>query len=215
MFTGIVEVQGSVVRLTRGDQGARLTLAVSGQITDLSVGQSIAVNGVCLTVIQSAGTTVTTDLAPETLARTNLGELKPQERVNLERPLKMNDRLGGHFVTGHVDGVGRITRHEIAGDSAWMWISFPHPLTAYIAPKGSIAVDGVSLTVVEASQKDFSVCLIPHTLAMTTLGWKGVGSPVNLEVDLLSRYLARLLAEQGVQHRSSFTQELLHEQGFA
>ncbi len=215
MFTGIVEEQGSVVTLTRGVEGARLTVEASAQMTDLSVGQSIAVNGVCLTVIQSAKAIFTTDLSSETLERTNLGDLKLQERVNLERPLKVGDSLGGHFVTGHVDGVGRITRLESAGDSAWMWIGFPPPLAIYIASKGSIAVDGVSLTLVEVSREDFSVCLIPHTLAITTLGWKKAGSLVNLEVDLLSRYIERLLAERSTQHRSPLSRELLQEQGFA
>lgn len=215
MFTGIVEEQGCVVTLTRGVEGARLTIEASAPMTDLSVGQSIAVNGVCLTVIQSTKTTFTTDLSSETLERTNLGDLKLQERVNLERPLKVGDPLGGHFVTGHVDGVGRITRLESAGDSAWMWISFPPPLAIYVASKGSIAVDGVSLTLVEVSWEDFSVCLIPHTLAITTLGWKKAGSLVNLEVDLLSRYIERLLAEQSTQHRSPLSRELLQEQGFA
>lgn len=215
MFTGIVEYQGNVIALRREEQVAHLTIAANTQIADLAVGQSIAVNGVCLTVTQRDGTFFTTDLSPETLQRTTLGDLKPHERVNLERPLKVSDRFGGHFVTGHVDAVGRIIRLESAGDSAQMWISFPPSLAIYIASKGSIAVDGVSLTLVEISRESFSVCLIPHTLAMTTLGWKGPGSLVNLEVDLLSRYLERLLGEQAMRERSPLMRELLHEQGFA
>jgi riboflavin synthase len=215
MFTGIVEEQGTVLSLTRRQEGAHLTIQGGADMTDLAVGESVAVDGVCLTVVQRNAATFTTDLSVETLQRTTLGDLKPQVRVNLERALKVGDRLGGHFVTGHVDGVGRIIRLESAGDSKWMWIRFPAPLAPYIAPKGSIALDGVSLTLVEATQQDFSVCLIPHTLAMTTLGWKGRGSLVNLEVDLLSRYLERLLGEHTVQGRYPFTRELLHEQGFA
>ena len=215
MFTGIVEEQGRVVVLTRSDRdGARLTIRGGPGMADLAVGHSIAVNGVCLTVIQREATTFTTDLSPETLTRTTLGELKPPERVNLELPLKVGDYLGGHFVTGHVDGVGRVIRCESAGDSLRMWIGFPPSLAMYIAPKGSIAIDGVSLTVVDVSQENFCVCLIPHTLAVTTLGSKTPGSLANLEVDLLSRYLERLLGAQSNRDRSSLMRERLLEQGF-
>jgi riboflavin synthase len=215
MFTGIVEEQGRVIALTRGEgHGGRLIVEGGPQTGHLGVGQSIAVNGVCLTLVHREATTVTTDLSVETIARTTLGELEPQERVNLELPLKIGDYLGGHFVTGHVDGVGRVIRCETAGDSTWMWIDFPPSLATYIAPKGSIAVDGVSLTVVDVSEGSFSVCLIPHTLAVTTLGTKRPGSRMNLEVDLLSRYLERLLHAHGHRGRSSLTRELLLEQGF-
>lgn len=215
MFTGIVETQGRVVALTPGETGARLTIETSTQSMDLTVGESIAVNGACLTVVRGGGTTFTADLSPETLVRTTLGDLTPQDRVNLERPLRVGDRLGGHFVTGHVDGVGHIIRREPAGESTWMWIGFAPPLGMYLAPKGSIAVDGVSLTLVEVLGESFSVCLVPHTLAITTLGWKGPGSLVNVEVDLLSRYLERLLSSQITGDRSSLTTQLLREQGFA
>lgn len=213
MFTGIVEEQASVVALMRGQDRGRLTIQAGRAMTDLAVGQSVAVNGVCLTVTQRDGATFTTDLSPETLERTTLGDLKPQEQVNLERSLKVGDRLGGHFVTGHVDGVGRIIRRESVGDSVLMWVSFPPPLAAYIAPKGSMALDGVSLTLVEVCRDSFSVCLIPHTLAVTSLGWKEPGDLVNMEVDLLSRYLERLLGEQ-TGARSFVAPDLLHEQGF-
>jgi riboflavin synthase len=215
MFTGIIETQGRVIALTRGEAGARLTIETGTRWGDLGVGQSIAVNGVCLTVVQGDGATFTTDLSSETLVRTTLGDLKPHDRVNLERPLKVGDRLGGHFVTGHVDGVGRIIRRQPAGESTWMWIGFAAPLGTYLAPKGSIAVDGVSLTLVEVLRESFSVCLVPHTLAITTLGWKGPGSLVNVEVDILSRYLERFLASQMMRERSPLTTQLLREQGFA
>jgi riboflavin synthase len=215
MFTGIVETQGRVVALTRGEAGARLTIETGTQLMDLTLGQSIAVNGVCLTVVQGDGATFTADLSSETLGVTALGDLKPQDRVNLERPLRVGDRLGGHFVTGHVDGIGQIVRRQPAGESTWMWIGFVPPLGITLAPKGSIAVDGVSLTLVEVLRETFSVCLVPHTLAMTTLGWKGPGSLVNVEVDLLSRYLERLLTTQIMRDRSPLTHELLREQGFA
>jgi len=215
MFTGIIETQGRVIALRRGEAGARLTIETGTRWVDLGVGQSIAVNGVCLTVVQGDGATFTTDLSSETIARTTLGDLEVQDRVNLERPLTVGDRLGGHFVTGHVDGVGQIIRRQPAGESTWMWIGFAPPLGIYLAPKGSIAVDGVSLTLVEVSKETFSVCLVPHTLAMTTLGWKGHGSLVNVEVDLLSRYLERLLTSQIMRDRSPLTHELLREQGFA
>lgn len=184
-------------------------------MTDLRVGQSIAVDGVCLTVVDCNATSFTADLSAETLERTTLGNLKPQSRVNLERPLKAGDPFGGHFVMGHVDGVGRIIRLECAGDSTEMWINFPAPLANHIAPKGSITVDGVSLTLCDVSKEAFSVCLIPHTLAITTLGRKGPGSFVNLEVDVLSRYLERLLGGQTTRAGKPLTGEFLHEQGFA
>jgi riboflavin synthase len=215
MFTGIIERQGRVAALTRGEVGARLTIETDTQWADLGVGQSIGVNGVCLTVVRYDDATFTTDLSSETLVRTALGDLKPRDRVNLERPLKVGDHMGGHFVTGHVDGVGRIIRVQPAGESTWMWIGFAPPLGIYLAPKGSIAVDGVSLTLVEVLRETFSVCLVPHTLAVTTLGWKGPGSPVNLEVDVLSRYLERLLRSRGMQDRSLLTAQFLREQGFA
>lgn len=215
MFTGIVETQGRVVALTRGEAGARLTIETGTQLMDLTVGQSIAVNGVCLTVVQGDGATFTADLSSETLGVTTLGDLKPQDRVNLERPLRVGDRLGGHFVTGHVDGIGHIVRRQPAGESTWMWIGFAPPLGITLAPKGSIAVDGVSLTLVEVLRESFSVCLVPHTLAITTLGWKGPGSLVNVEVDVLSRYLERLLTTQSMRDRSPLTTQLLREQGFA
>ena len=215
MFTGIVETQGRVVALTRGEAGARLTIETGTRWVDLTVGQSIAVNGVCLTVVQGDGATFTADLSSETLGVTTLGDLKPQDRVNLERPLRVGDRLGGHFVTGHVDGIGHIVRRQPAGESTWMWIGFAPPLRITLAPKGSIAVDGVSLALVEVLRETFSVCLVPHTLAITTLGWKGPGSLVNVEVDVLSRYLERLLTTQSMRDRSPLTTQLLREQGFA
>ena len=143
MFTGIVETQGRVIALTRGEAGARLTIETGTPLMELGVGQSIAVNGVCLTVVRCDGATFTTDLSSETLGVTTLGDLKPQDRVNLERPLMVGDRLGGHFVTVHVDGVGRIIRRQPGVEATWMWIGFAPPLGIYLAPKGSIAVDGV------------------------------------------------------------------------
>ncbi|MFQ5988346.1 MAG: riboflavin synthase [Candidatus Methylomirabilales bacterium] len=216
MFTGIVEEQGSVIAHTgvEGD-GTCLTVRGGPRMTDLAIGQSVAVNGVCLTVIRLEQTTFTVDLSPETLTRTTLGGLQPQEQVNLELPLKAGDFLGGHFVTGHVDGVGRVIRCESLGDSARMWIGFSPHLAVYIAPKGSIAVDGVSLTIVDVAEESFSVCLVPHTLAVTTFGSKQLGSLVNIEVDLLSRYLERLLTGQIHRDRSPLTRTLLLEQGFA
>jgi riboflavin synthase len=229
MFTGIVEEQGKVLALEGSEGRTRLTIQAQGVAADVRVGESVAVDGVCLTVAEAHGAQLTADLSPETLKRTTLGNLSPGDLVNLERALRVGDSLGGHFVTGHVDGKGTILRREPLGDSALVWIGFPPSLAGYIAPKGSIAVDGVSLTVVEVTEEAFSVCLIPHTLAVTTLGRKGPQSPVNLEVDLLSRYLERLLVpltddrkprsdpRSSVHGRrsSSLSWELLQEQGFA
>ncbi|MDQ7851255.1 MAG: riboflavin synthase, partial [Armatimonadota bacterium] len=165
-----------------------------GEFTDLAPGQSLAVDGVCLTVVALEGDTALFDLAAETLRRTTLGRLRPGASVNLERPLAAGARLGGHFVQGHVDGVGTIMKVTPEGDGVWMEVALPPGLARYVAEKGSLALDGVSLTVAAVEDDRCAVALIPHTLAVTTLGRKGPGDPLNVEVDILAKYLARLWA---------------------
>ncbi len=194
MFTGIVEATGTVRTLVSGKMSARLTVEADDFLAGVRVGDSLAVNGVCLTVTRLAGNAFEADLSIETLERTTLGRLRPGVAVNLEKPLALGDRLGGHLVQGHVDGVGRIEGRRRDGDARWLEIAAPPALMRYVVEKGSIAVDGVSLTVAAVSADRFTACLVPHTCAVTTLGALGPGAPVNLEVDVLAKYVERLVA---------------------
>lgn len=180
MFTGIVEAMGRVRAARRTRTGARLEIELP---FEAGRGESISVSGVCLT-----WTGAGFDVVPETLSRTTLGRLRGGDQVNLERSLRAGDRLGGHFVTGHVDAVGEVAEVRRARKETKIWIAMPVDLARYVAPKGSIAVDGVSLTVVDVEADRFSVALIPYTLARTTLGRARRGSRVNLEADILARY---------------------------
>ncbi len=192
MFTGLVEALGTVRQLQQQVNGSLLIIEVPFA-NQLAIGESVAINGACLTVVAHDATTCQFQAGPETLKRTNLGELQAGDRVNLERSLRLNDRLGGHIVQGHIDAVGAIDERLQQG--AWMtiWFRCPKPLTSQIVAKGSIAVDGVSLTVVDVEAERFSVALIPHTLAMTTLGFKKPGDNVNLETDLFAKYVQKAL----------------------
>jgi riboflavin synthase len=208
MFTGLVETLGTVRRLEATGAGRRLTLAAPTLAGELAIGESVAVNGACLTVVARDAETCAFEAGPETLRRTNLGALTVGERVNLERALRLGDRLGGHLVQGHVDGVGRIDSRQRQGEWELVWFACPAELAAQMVPKGSVAVDGVSLTLVDVTADQFSVALIPHTLAETTLGFKDVGAAVNLETDLLAKYVWKCLRGGGV------TREALAEAGF-
>jgi riboflavin synthase len=203
MFTGIVEELGEVVRLTGGDDGGSAVVAVRGPVVtaDAGHGDSIAVNGVCLTVIDNADGVFTADVMGETLRRSSLGALRPGSQVNLERAATLGTRLGGHLVQGHVDGVAEILAREPA--EAWEVLTFslPPDLSRYVVEKGSITVDGVSLTVMAVADDSFSVGLIPTTLKLTVLGHKAVGDPVNLEVDVVAKYVERLLRATGREDR--------------
>ncbi len=190
MFTGIVEERGTV----RGISPHRLVVACRAVIADAEPGSSIAVNGCCLTVVERGDGHLAFDLSEETLRRTSLARLSPGDPVNLERPLTLSSRLGGHLVQGHVDGVGTIVALEPeGGGGAWMTVEAPADLRRYLVEKGSVAVDGVSLTVAALGEGTFSVALIPHTLAVTTLGAARVGDPVNLEVDVIAKYVEALM----------------------
>jgi riboflavin synthase len=198
MFTGLVECLGTLTRVEDDGAGGRHLLIAAPDITaELAVGESIAINGACLTVVElitqhsvpGNPPAARLQAGPETLRRTNLGELGSGDRVNLERALRLTDRLGGHLVQGHIDGVGRIAERQRQGDWEMVWFSCPPELAAQMVPKGSVAVDGVSLTLVDVAADRFSVALIPHTLANTTLGFKQPGAAVNLETDLIAKYL--------------------------
>jgi riboflavin synthase len=194
MFTGLVEALASVSHITFDGTGSRLTLLTPGLASQLALGESVAVNGACLTVVRHDEQTCDFQAGPETLRRTNLGSLQVGERVNLERSLRLSDRLGGHLVQGHVDGLGHIEQRIPHGEWVTMWFRCPAELAAQMVSKGSVAVDGVSLTLVDVQPERFSVALIPHTLENTTLGFKGPGAPVNLETDLLAKYVFRQLS---------------------
>lgn len=194
MFTGIVEELGRVVALEHRETGARLTVECSGVLADAVLGASIAVNGTCVTAVELGENRFSADLAPETLKRTNLGALRPGASVNLERPLRANSRLDGHFVLGHVDGTAEIVSLDSLGDGNW-WLRLrvPPELTRYVVSKGSLGVDGMSLTVAEIEGDVVSFTIIPHTYQHTTLRDYGVGSRVNIEVDILAKHLEKLV----------------------
>lgn len=214
MFTGIIEGVGRIAALQPVGGDLRLTVAVGSLPFDaVQLGESIAVNGVCLTVIAFDASSFQADASTETLSLTTLGRLRDGALVNLERAMRPTDRLGGHLVSGHVDGVGCVLSvHGDARAQRWRFAA-PAPLLKYIAKKGSICVDGVSLTINDVDAGGFAVGLIPHTLAVTTLGARKPGDAVNLEVDLLARYVARLLATT-TPAEAGVTRELLARSGF-
>ncbi len=196
MFTGLVETLGHVVEMIEQAPGRRLRIECGHVAEGLAIGDSIAINGCCLTVVARAGSIADLEAGEETLSRTNLGDLTAGSPVNLERALAVGDRLGGHYVTGHVDALGALDRREEDPPWAKLWFKVPAPLTRQMAAKGSITVDGVSLTLVDVTTDQFSVALIPHTLTVTTLGRLQPGSPVNLETDVLAKYVGRFLETQ-------------------
>jgi len=217
MFTGIIEAVGRIEALEDrgGDQRIRLD-AGSLDLTRVTVGDSIAVNGVCLTAVELSARGFAADVSRESLSLTTLGRLKPGARVNLEQALRLSTPLGGHLVSGHVDGVGTVLEVREDARSWRLQIHAPGELARYIAPKGSICVDGVSLTVNKAQGALFDLNIVPHTLGVTTISEYRVGSAVNLEVDLIARYLERLLlGKQAAEHSSpGLTEDLLRRYGF-
>lgn len=194
MFTGLVQSLGTVQGLAGDGAGVRLTVVNEQLARGAAVGDSIAINGCCLTVVAVDGAELAFEAGPETLQRTNLGRLAQGDRVNLEASLRLGDPLGGHWVTGHIDGVGSLAAREDQGPWSTLWFHTPENLTRQMASKGSVAVDGVSLTLVDVESDRFSVALIPHTLRVTTLGLRAVGDQVNLETDVLAKYVERQLA---------------------
>ena len=196
MFTGIVEELGVVEGLEEQGDAIRLTVRGPYVVTDAGLGDSISVNGCCLTVAERDHETFTADVMRETLDKTSLGALEPGSRVNLERAVTPHSRLGGHIVQGHVDGTGTVVRRTPSEHWEVVEISLPGVLARYLVDKGSVTVDGISLTVVEVGDDSFTVSLIPETLARTTLGLKQPGEPVNLEVDVIAKYVERLLTHE-------------------
>jgi riboflavin synthase len=197
MFTGLVESLGRVVEVIPEPPGLRLVVDAGPLAADAALGDSICTSGCCLSIVRLDGPRLEFELGPETLARTTLGRRRAGEPVNLERSMRPTDRLGGHLVTGHVDGIGRLESRVEEGDWVSCRFTAPTNLLAQMASKGSVAIDGVSLTVVDVDPTSFGVALIPHTLACTTLGGLAVGDAVNLETDLVFKYVARWLEARG------------------
>lgn len=197
MFAGIIEEMGAVKSLEKTLAGTRLTILASAVMDDLPIGASVSVNGACLTVVKRDDKEFTVDVSPETMGVTNLGQLSPGAPVNLERAMKLNERIGGHLVAGHVDGVGAVRGRQQDGNAIALTVEAPPDVLRYCIFKGSITVDGVSLTINDVTNHGFSVAIIPHTAKVTTLGLKQVGDTVNLESDLIGKYVERLLQERG------------------
>lgn len=200
LFTGLVEEKGIVKEVVSANGSADVSIVAPLVSSDVEIGDSIAINGCCLTVVKIDGETLTFQAGSETLSRTNLGELVPESGVNLERALKAGQRMGGHYVSGHVDAIGIVDQRNDDGQWAEFWFKVPPELTRQMASKGSVTVDGISLTLVGVEEDRFSVALIPHTLEFTTLGSRAVGDSVNVETDLLAKYV-----EQQLQHRDKKT----------
>lgn len=212
MFTGLIEELGTVVNIiNRGKEASGLKIKAVAVLEDAAVGDSIAVNGICLTVASLEKSSFVADVMPETLRRTNLERLRAGEKVNLERALPAAGRFGGHIVTGHIDGVGRIVQRLQEGNAVVFKIMAPAEILKLTIEKGSMAVDGISLTVVRAEKESFTVSLIPHTASMTTLGFKSAGDIVNLEGDIIGKYIEKIMR---VAPSSTITFDTLQKNGF-
>jgi riboflavin synthase len=211
LFTGLIFELGDIVSLERRGKSARLFLDAKSLSQEAKLGDSIAINGTCLTIVEIRGTTLAFDISDETLKSTNLGELKVRDRVNLEPALRLSDRLGGHFVTGHIDGVGRMRSKSLEGEVYRIVIETEPWIAEYLVEKGSVAVDGISLTVVDLLRDGFSLVIIPHTAKLTTLGLKSAGDRVNVEVDILGKYVSKYLKKG----KDSNLMQTLKASGFA
>ena len=214
MFTGIIEEVGTVLGIRRGAKSAVLHIAADKILTDVRMGDSIAVNGVCLTATSVNSNSFTADVMPETLCRSSLADLKSRSQVNLERAMAANGRFGGHIVSGHIDGTGAIKRIQKDDNAVRYEIGADRTILKYIVEKGSVTIDGISLTVTEVSEKSFSVSVIPHTISVTILGEKSVGSIVNLENDIIGKYVEKLLFAKEEKPKSNITREYLAKYGF-
>lgn len=210
MFTGIIEEVGHVVSLVRSAKGGRLTVKACTVLEGTKIGDSIAVNGVCLTVTEQTSNRFTADIMAETLRCSALGNLRPGSYVNMERAMRADDRFGGHIVSGHIDGMGKLQSVKQEDNATWLTIAAPAKLSRYIVEKGSIAIDGVSLTVARGGTTEFQVSIIPHTGGQTILLQKRPGDYVNLECDIIGKYIEKLIAPQS----KGLTVEYLMENGF-
>lgn len=215
MFTGLIEDLGTLRRFQKSGDSGRITIATAFPMHEIVMGESIAVNGVCLTVVDFGSGAFTADVSPESLARTNLGQMAVGSRVNLERALRLSDRLGGHIVSGHVDTLGVVTERSQDQNAVRYTIEVPESQIRYLVEKGSVAIDGISLTVNAVTDRSFSVAVIPHSLAKTTLQWCKPGVRVNVETDILGKYVERLLRPTQLQsNEASISLDFLAKNGF-
>lgn len=215
MFTGIIEEIGTVVSVAESSQQAKITIKAKKIFSDLNLGDSVAVNGVCLTASAISGDTFTADVMNETFSRTSLSQLKPKSHVNLERAMSAAGRFGGHIVAGHVDGTGIITDIKRDDNAIWYTISASQNIMKYIIEKGSVAIDGISLTVAKLTDSSFSVSIIPHTASETILSEKAVGNEVNLENDIIGKYVEKLAGFNNKKdNKSNITTDFLSQNGF-
>ncbi|HEY9578004.1 MAG TPA: riboflavin synthase [Pseudobacillus sp.] len=215
MFTGIIEEIGTIEEVLARTQSLQLTIAASKVLEDVRLGDSIAVNGVCLTVTSFTAERFTVDVMPETFQDTSLSKINRGSKVNLERAMAANGRFGGHFVSGHVDGVGTITGKKQVENALYVDIAYPSELAPYLMTKGSVALDGTSLTIFYVSEKELTISLIPHTQEETILAKKAIGDPVNIECDMLAKYVERMMNRKAEKPASNVTMELLEKHGFA
>lgn len=217
MFTGIVEEIGELKKIRKGAKSSELTIIADKVLEDTKIGDSIMTSGICLTVTSMTDNQFTVDVMSETLNRTSLGDMSSGSKINLERALNLQTRLGGHMVSGHIDGTGIITAFRKDDNAVWVTVKTPSELLRYIIEKGSIAIDGISLTVVAVSDKDFQVSIIPHTAEETTLLQHDVGDKVNLEVDLIGKYVEKLLglSSQKDVKKTALTESFLKDNGFS
>lgn len=218
MFTGIIEGLGRLTSVQPAGEGKKLTIDADFLLDGSKVGDSIAVSGACLTAVAISGKRFSVDVSPETLSRSTLGEAKTGERVNIERALRLSDRLDGHLVSGHIDGVGTIVHREIMSNAILIHIGAPESLCRYMIEKGSVAVDGVSLTINNCSLNSFEVSIIPHTAKLTTIGFKNIGAVVNIETDMIGKYVEKFVSgkqsERKPSDKSNLSMDFLAKAGF-
>ena len=219
MFTGIIEGLGSIIQIAKSDYGMRLTVESDFILDEVKIGDSMSVNGACLTVIKIEGKRFQADVSPETLEKTNFKKTKIGERVNLERALRFSDRINGHLVTGHIDGTAIVKSRRETGNAIIFSFEISRSLTGYIIKKGSIAIDGISLTINNCDENNFEVSIIPHTAGLTTIGFKKAGDKVNIETDIIGKYVERFvagIAEKNTKEKSSsiLDKEYLAKMGF-
>jgi len=217
MFTGIIEGLGTITELRQSGQGKRLALEADFLLSHTKIGDSISVSGACLTVVAIEGKCIKVDVSPETLARTTFGRSKVGDRVNLERALRLSDRIDGHLVSGHIDGMGTLKHKKNTGNAVIITIGVPESLSRYMIKKGSVAVDGISLTINNLGIDSFDVSIIPHTAKLTTIGFNKVGDLVNIETDMIGKYVERFITEKQYSDKEtekSVDMEFLAKTGF-
>jgi riboflavin synthase len=217
MFTGIIEGLGAITKIRSSGQGKRLTIEADYPLDHTKIGDSIAVSGACLTAVMIEGKSFEVDVSPETLSKTTFGKAKIGDRVNLERALRLSDRIDGHLVSGHIDGIGSVKNIKTLGNAIIITFEVPESLSRYMIRKGSVAVDGISLTINNCDHGSFEVSIIPHTAKLTSIGFKKIGDHVNIETDMIGKYVERFIRnddEEQKARKSSIDKQFLAKSGF-